>query len=349
MSVSGAGLPAASASVPGAPPRCPPPPVPPPRTSTRHTTRLSMPVSSDRPLRPRARRRAPVRACARARARSQRCNAFERCGHLGPAVRPPLRPLGEHARSTHSSPAGMPGDRARGAGGSSEKTFSSTETMWSPVNGRSSHALEQHAAQREDIRARRTSRDPRACSGAMYPGVPSIDPVRVSAMPTPRSRATPKSRSVTSRTSGREEEVARLEVPVHTPARVHRAERARRARPERERLRDRQRARARRSVSVSPSSHSIARYAAPTASPRARCTAPRRPAGGSRAPVPRARTAAARFGSCAPYAFSLSTLTAIVAPVCRSRVRYTSPIPPEPARRSTSNRSAMTSPARIRD
>jgi hypothetical protein len=43
-----------------------------------------------------------------------------------------------------------------------------------------------------------TSRSPRACSGARYPGVPSRAPVPVSATPLLANLAMPKSRSVTS-------------------------------------------------------------------------------------------------------------------------------------------------------
>jgi hypothetical protein len=41
------------------------------------------------------------------------------------------------------------------------------------------------------------SRSPRACSGATYPGVPTIAPVKVSRSRSPASRAIPKSTILT--------------------------------------------------------------------------------------------------------------------------------------------------------
>ncbi len=109
-------------------------------------------------------------------------------------------PAGDFAsmRATRSSSAG--GTRARIAearGGSSSSTFASTAITFSPAKAwrpvRHSNAT--HPSAKTSARAS-TLGSPRACSGAMYPGVPMAAPVRVRADDR-ATRATPKSSTFT--------------------------------------------------------------------------------------------------------------------------------------------------------
>ena len=90
-----------------------------------------------------------------------------------------------------------------------------------------------------------TSASPRACSGAMYAGVPMIAPVRVSrassAEATPKSTSFAVTRPLVPGTAADEDHVRRLDVAMDDPDPVRVIERVGDLRADLERLRERER------------------------------------------------------------------------------------------------------------
>jgi hypothetical protein len=242
-----------------------------------------------------------------------------------------------------SSSCGTPLKSFPSRGTSSNNTFASTAMRWSPRNAGVPvrHSNSTHPSENTSARAS-TSACPRACSGAMYPGVPTIAPVRVIRV-SAACHAIPKSstftRSMSPSTRNRFEGFrSRCTTP---PACAKESASATRVPSLTVSLTD-SAPRLKRSDKSSPSSHSMARNGSP-AGPTP-CATYRTMAGWRSSES--TSISRAKRPLCADFSPSI-TLTATASPVTRSKARKTSPIPPAPASRSISNRPPISSPSRI--
>ncbi len=139
-----------------------------------------------------------------------------------------------------SSPRGTPVTSSRRRGASSCSVLASTAVRLLPVNGRlPTRQAKSTQPSANTSAAARTSVSPRACSGAMYPMVPTGMPWSVSSLSTSVGRAIPKSSRVAlSKRPLRDEDVPRLDVPVHQSPPVRVRQRRGDARPQLQRRRE---------------------------------------------------------------------------------------------------------------